>query len=482
MSGRRRNRLALSLCMVLALAACASYKAEPIAPAQTAAALDSRSLDDPRLAQFIATVLPERAASGPGRWDLTTLTLAALYFHPDLDISRTRLALAKAGIKTASQVPNPTLSLSPTVHGVMIDPSPYTVGFLVTFIIETFGKREKRIEQAQNLYQAARQDVSTASWEVRGRVRSNLLELWAAEGRLKLTERRLAVQTQLVALLERRFAAGESGALDVARERINLNQIQLAAREVERQRADARAKLAASIGVPVGALDHLTPSLAAFDQPAEIPDLADLSAGSLRRMALQERTDVLGLLSEYEAAQSALKLEIAKQFPNLVVGQGYAFDQGDNLFDFSISFDLPIFNQNQGPIAEATARRKEAAAKFIALQARIIGDIDRGIAAYRAAAQTLATADILVKTQVQLRQRLDRAYRLGEVDRLAPLTGDFELAAIELSRFEAVVQQRQALELIEDALQRSMFDVNGLTTTGIPKTVPASTMAGKVGN
>jgi hypothetical protein len=66
--------------------------------------------------------------------------------------------------------------------------------------------------------------------------------------------------------------------------------------------------------------------------------------------------------------------------------------------------------------------------------------------------------------QGQARQceQLERAYRLGEVDRLAPLTAEMELALIELSHFEALVQKREALELIEDALQRSMFDGGGL--------------------
>lgn len=445
------------------VAGCASYTANPIVPSNTAAALEQRTLDDPALAQFIEVALPDRATAGGSlNWDLSTLTLAALYFHPELEVSRAKLALARAGVKTAGQIPNPTLSFAPGQYPALVSASAWSVGFLVNFVLETAGKRGKRIEQARNLVEAARQDIATAAWQVRGGVRSALLDLWAAEGRLRLVERRLTVQAQVVTLLEGRFVAGETSALDVARERINLSQARLSLRDTERQVAEARARLAAALGVPVRALEPVKLSLGAFDRPAEPPDVTDLSAGSLRRKALQERTDVLGLLAEYEAMQSALRLEIAKQFPNISLGPGYTYDQGYDLYTFELSVELPIFNQNQGPIAEAEARRKEAAARFVALQAKIIGDIDRAIASYRGGARAVATADTLVQSQIRRRQQIDRAFRLGEVDRLALLTTDLEQAVIELARFDAIAQLREALALIEDALQHSMFDGGGL--------------------
>ncbi len=454
------------------VAGCASYTAKPIVPSNTAAALERRTLDEPALAQFIEAALPDRTAVGSSsNWDLSTLTLAALYFHPEMEVSRAKLALARAGVKTAGQIPNPTLNISPGQYPALIDASAWTVGFLVNFVLETAGKREKRVEQARNLVEAARQDIATAAWQVRGGVRTSLLDLWAAEGRLRLVERRQTVQAQIVTLLEGRFIAGETSALDVARERINLSQARLSLRDTERQAAEARARLAAALGVPVRAIESVKLSVAAFDRPAETPDVNDLAAGSLRRKALLERTDVLGLLAEYEAAQSGLRLEVAKQFPNIGLGPGYTYDQGFDLYTFGLSVDLPIFNQNQGPIAEAGARRKEAAARFVALQAKIIGDIDRAIASYRGGARAVATADTLVQSQIRRRQQMGRAFGLGEVDRLAVLTTDLEQAVIELARFEAIVQQREALALIEDALQHSMFD-GGSLYIRLPEKMP----------
>ena len=422
--------------------------------------------------QFIAAASPTYVGGTTG-WDISTLTLAAIYYHPEIEVSRTRLAAARAGITTAGQIPNPTLTIAPG-SGILATeaPSALALGILVSFVIETFGKREARVEQAQNLAEAAREDLATAAWQVRGGVRTALLEMWAAERRLRLAQRRRGLQEEIVALLERRFTAGDSSALDVARERINLSQVTLAARDAERQGAEARARLAAAVGVPVRALDQVRLGLGAFENPPRVPDVDEMSEGSLRRQALLGRADVLGLLAEYQAAQSSLRLEVAKQFPNISVGPGFAFDRGDNLYNFELSVDLPIFNQNQGQIAEADARRKTAAAKLAGLQAKIIGDIDRAVATYRGAARTLATADTLLESQVRRRKQLDRAYQLGEVDRLAPLTADLEQEVVQLARYEALVQQREAMALVEDALQRSMFDA-GDSYIRLPETLPA---------
>lgn len=111
------------------LAGCASYTPKPIVPTNTAAALERRTLDEPRLSQFIAAASPTYVG-GMRTWDISTLTLAALYYHPDVEISRNRLALARAGVITAGQVPNPNINIAPG-SGILatVAPSPLTLGF-----------------------------------------------------------------------------------------------------------------------------------------------------------------------------------------------------------------------------------------------------------------------------------------------------------------------------------------------------------------
>ncbi len=64
-----------------------------------------------------------------------------------------------------------------------------------------------------------------------------------------------------------------------------------------------------------------------------------------------------------------------------------------------LTLELPILDQNQGPIAEAEARRKLAAAKFVELQSQVIGEIDRAVAGFRVAQEQLQTGNELLAAE-----------------------------------------------------------------------------------
>ena len=96
--------------------------------------------------------------------------------------------------------------------------------------------------------------------------------------------------------------------------------------------------------------------------------------------------------------------------------------------------DLPLFNQNQGPIARAWARREQAAARFTALQTRIIDSLDGAAALYRAANQTLATADSLLNGEQDRERQTLRMFEGGEIDRATLLSVQLERIAAEECR------------------------------------------------
>src|SRR5205807_9905942 len=137
-----------------------------------------------------------------------------------------------------------------------------------------------------------------------------------------------------------------------------------------------------------------------------------------RRAALLGRADLLSSLATYAASQAALQLEIAKQYPDVHLGPGYMYDQGSDKWGLGLTIPLPILSQNRGPIAEAQARRREAAARFLALQDKIINDIDRAVAEYAVSYQKLQTADRVLEADLRQDQTLRRLLRPGDVSRL----------------------------------------------------------------
>ena len=138
---------------------------------------------------------------------------------------------------------------------------------------------------------------------------------------------------------------------------------------------------------------------------------------------------------------------------------------------------MPIFNQNGGPIAEAEARRKESAARFLSIQARAIGDFEEAFARLKAGRLQLA---ILRETLTIVGKRLEgiqRAVELGEADRATLLGAQLERSIVEFGAFEALRRTQEALGALEDSLQRPLGGApRGLE---IPEAVPRRGSPGK---
>lgn len=440
--------------LLLGAGGCIRYRPAPLSPAGSAAEYEARSLATLGLLAFVRANEPDTAAAWPPRaWGLGALTLAAFYYQPDLDLARARWAVARAGVVTAGERPNPVLGVAPGVATPGGGGSPWTLGFSLDLPIETFGKRGYRISQAHRLSEAARFGIATAAWGVRDRLRSAFLDFWSATLRSTLTARQQEIQQKVVEALTLRFRVGEASRVELLREQLALERIRLAARDALRLRADARARVAAAVGIPAAALDSVPLSFAAFETGVrQIPP-----AGELYRRGLTGRADVLGALAEYEAAQSALQLEVARQYPDLRLGPGYAWDQAVNRFTVGLSAVLPLLSRNRGPIAEAEGRRGEAAARFLSLQAGAVGEIDRALVTYRVSVAALSVADSLQEVARRQEHEVRRSFQVGESDRLALLAAEAETAAAELSRAEALTQVQNALGRLETAIQRPLF-------------------------
>lgn len=456
---------ALAVAGGLGLSGCAHFRDQSLSAEKTVADFATRSLGDAGLQSFLAKNLPAESVTAAA-WDFNRLALVAFYFHPDLDVARAQLFGAQAAGRTAGQRPNPTVSVSPAYNTTTTIPSPWIVTPSLDIPIETAGKRGYRLAQAAHLSDAARFNLASTAWQVRSRVRKNLLALYAAGESVALLQKQEAVQANSARLIEGQLQAGAVSPFEVTQARVALNQTRFALHDAEQQAATARIQLAESLGLPPAALDDVTLNFDDFKQfPSDVPDAA------ARKQALVNRADILAALAEYAATQSALQLEIARQYPDIHLNPGYEYDQGDNKWGVGLSLELPILNHNQGPIAEAEARRTETAAKFNALQARVLSEIEQAVAGYRAAMKKTDAAKSLnqeLATQLQTAQGMLNA---GEISRIQLAQRQLELTTGALTQLTALVQAQESLGTLEDALQSPAgLPVSGLSFSQDPKT------------
>ncbi len=111
---KRLRQLLFLILLNLAVTGCASFQDQPLIPADALSRIEARSLFDAGLRDFINSVLANKNVQSPKTWDLDRLTLAAIYYHPDLALARIQTATADAANITAAQRPNPTINISPT--------------------------------------------------------------------------------------------------------------------------------------------------------------------------------------------------------------------------------------------------------------------------------------------------------------------------------------------------------------------------------
>lgn len=441
-------------------AGCATqrYRAVPINPQETASSLEARNLADAGLHAYVERSLGHSVSPWPPKsWDLAMLSLAALYFNPAIDAARSRLAEAQAATVTAGARPNPTLSVAPGV------PNPYLFSLDFAIPIETAGKRGHRIQFARSLDQAAEFDLADTAWKVRSGVRVALLNYLVTSRNLDLLRSEDELRGNQVNLLERRLAVGEIPRPDVDLARIEFSRSHLEIASTEGEVSRTKAALASSIGLPAAALNAIEFMWPDLDTP---PKADSLSPAQIQADAVLNRLDIRRALAQYAAAEADVQLEISKQYPDIEIGPGYTYEERNDFFTVGLSATLPVFNRNQGPIAEAEARRREAAAAFLEKQAQVVAESEQALASYTAALRELGEADQSLQTlqDTQL-DMMRRAVGIGEEDRLSLNGVQIQSSTVARARLDALARAQSALGELEDAVQRpldpgDLFPVN----------------------
>lgn len=438
-----------------ALCGCAVYHPAPLEPARLLQQFEDRSLSNPGLCAYLKTNLGERLSSCPQEWDLATLTLVGFYYSPDITVAGARFEQARAAVITASARPNPTLSIGPQ-YSTRAIPSvvPWGIGmFHLDVLIETAGKRGYRIAAAERQAEAAQFQLGESAWKVRAGIRKAFLDYLIAIREESLSAEEVEALGQTAVLMSQRVTAGEASQPELSFAESVLQQARVRAAQAAARVPEARNALGVALGVPVEALQGVRLSWAGLERP---PEQTSLSPRTIQRLALMNRIDLRSQLAQYAAADETLKLEIAKQYPDITIGSGYAWDGGDNIFELGPSIVLPVFSQNQGPIAEAQTRRKELRAQFLALQENIIGQARGALERYRGALRALDAARQAESFQSRRLEQTQRAFSVGEVDALFLSQNRLQELATRDALLTTLGNAQGALGVLEDSVQRPL--------------------------
>lgn len=413
------SRVWLIALLVLQLSGCALQQSYQPAPLDTQRVFEdyvSRDLHDSSLHDFLHDHGYEPAGWPMEAWDADALTLAALYFSPDLKVAVAEWQQRQAGEITAAQRINPVFNLPLEWHTDTSDgQSPWLIGIVLDLILERPGKRRARIEQAELTTAAARLEMEQVAWNIRSRVHTAVADLMAARQRREALQGRLDVITDILDLLQRREDLGQVAAFELSASRLELQRLRLELTAQETRIRAARGRLAAAVGVPPAALEQVHISLPTVDT---LPDKDQVPVVDIQGLALQHRYDIRQALAVYAAQEATLRLEIEKQYPDINLSPGFVFDQSDNVWQLGAAWVMPLFHSHEGEIAEAMARRSVLRERFLQLQAEIIDRVYQSRTEFIGKLETYRQAVTLADKAADYHDRIEQQLSAGYADRL----------------------------------------------------------------
>lgn len=428
---------------------CVDAPPEPLEPGKLLERRAALTLDDPGYLELCRVRSVEPPAAAPVReLTLAQATLATLCFRPELEIARARIAAAQARVETASKLQNPSLSVTPT-RVTNTDLTPWLFTVTADVLLQFPGKRSKAIAIAEQETLLAEFDAAQQTWQLLVAVRDAWTESSLAQQELALAEQELKARGDVAELARLRVASGTATRSESATAELELARARTQATNARKVASLARIALAAACGLP----------LAAVTAPAELPPAAeqgDEGEPLVPDRVVLDRLDVKRAVADYEASERTLRLELAKQYPDLHLLPGYEYDQGEHKYSLGIGFDLPIFDRNQGPIAQAIARRREAAAAVEKTQSLALEEFARARDGLQSARAASAAAEAEVARADDFIADAERAFANGASDRGEVAAARLVALAARRERLAAERELRRARADLEDARQRPL--------------------------
>ena len=426
---------------------------------------------------------------------------AALAGHPRLAVEAWDARIAEARIVQAGLRPNPELSIEvedlrlssapaetagtwslrasaapavvwerarTTSGGKGFDNSEITLS--VSQIIELGGKRAKRVAAARNEKQVALWDYESARADV-------VAETAHAFTAVLVAQEKLVQRSELVELAQRvtdaialRVKAGQVSPLDLKRARMTLAEEEIAHARATRELNAARVRLAAMWGATsprfdavAGWLDDLAapPDRDALEQEiSRNPDLrrwaAELSSRQAqleaqRAQRVPDATVSLGVKSAGVASSSSNSWELDTD-GSLTFSRGHATPDRDrdNSLVLGFSIPLPIFDRNQGGIAEAEAMTGKASAgqraSQITLSSELAAVYEYAMAAYE---EALNLRETIFPLAEETFDKVQTGYDMGKFGYIEVLESQRRLIENRTAYLDALGRYREAVTTLE---------------------------------
>lgn len=368
----------------------------------------------------------------PETFTLDTAIQTALEKNPQLAAMRKNIEAAEGRIKQAQLRPNPRLQYNAEevpAHGTNgIDPGKGQNTLGIGQLFETGGKRGLRTEVARREKTVAELEYEALALDIMSQTKRAFYEVLAAKEGFKIAEETARIARNLEDAARKRFEAGDIPQIEVFKAEVETARSINDRTNAEVELLNAQKRLFTVMGEPevqsrepVGALSKETPIL----------DLDKLQLYLSQNYPLLEAGK-----QNVERANTIVKQAKREVIPNLDVSAGYGRDGGaeEDIARLAVEVPFPIFNRNQGKIAESRALVGKAERDYKTLYNNLLLQLNQTFSTYGAQGKQVKAfiEEILPRAEQSLNLATE-GYKEGEFSYLDVLDAQRTLAQARAS-------------------------------------------------
>lgn len=357
--------------------------------------------------------------------------------HPLLRAGAAQVEAAAAGIVTASAYPNPQ---STFIAGKQLQPPGNPRNGVPLYVLEQplelGALRPTRIELAQRGKESSEHFLGEVRLGVLSHVRRTFFHVLRRMGEVRIAAENLKLVQDLRNRIQVRVDVGEVGRLELVRAEAEVASAQTLASSAQLQQVTAVAQFRAAVG---GGLEPSLDFDGQLDQQVPLPPIEQI-----RQEAIANHPALSLARSEIRRAEARVNYETALKRPQFSLrGE---IDMTGPAYRFGFNIPVPVWNQRQGPIAEAAAGLRQADATAQARQIEILEMLEGAYERYAVAGQQVALFEQgLLREAEEALRAAEVAYQLGERGILEVLDAQRLLRSVRLDYLNAQFDRQAAL-------------------------------------
>jgi cobalt-zinc-cadmium efflux system outer membrane protein len=408
----------------------------------------------------LRTQLP---ATGPGAaprriatdrpLDINDVGWLAVLNDPQLRAERGQMDLAQANLLQASLLPNPSANVS---WQALLAGTDFTSAWTASLTedVKAIITYHTRVKSAHYAMDQVNADLLWQEWQVAQNARLLALDIYWGGKALRLGRREMKLFDQEVRDVRAATAGGNLSLTALAPLLAAQSSAQQFLSSLELTQLQSWQQLDALLGLePQARFAIARPAL-----PAEPKDL-----DTLVNELPQRRPDLVALRLGYRSADEDVRTAILGQFPAFVLGGAWGDDTANNrTVGPTATFDLPVFDRNQGQVAQTRATR-------LLLHEQYQARLDQAAGTAKGLAVTIARLQGYVR---EARDAATLAAGLSQSARRAYAQGNLDQRS--LADYETTALQRQIEQM---ALERTLGEARIAMTIELGLGLPQSRIA-----